>query len=128
MAQIDFGPVYGPRIENSRKELKALLKTGEQDRTEEWKEVFREAMKGLESALYGFVINGCVSDGHYYGCFPELQSEYDPESYEKLEQKIEVLTKIAEMGPDGDYTSIDGFDDILEKQAPAGTEIRTIDH
>lgn len=120
MAKIDFGPIYGPDIEEATIQLKMIMDA--KDDTDEWKQWAVVAKKSLERSLYRYVINGCVKEGRMLNAYPELKTQYDPDSTDLLDKKIEVLLKIAEMGPDGDYQSIEGFEDILEFKLPDGMQ------
>ena len=84
-------------------------------------EARNETLKSIENVLYQYVINGC-EQSFTKGAFPELQEQYDPESYDMLEEKIRVLAEIAQAGSDCDYKNIEGFSDILENKQPEGIQ------
>ena len=110
----------GTRIPNISEEIDMLEEIPESERSEDWKRCITQAKKSLESALYRFVVNGCETERTVKGAFPELETQYDPESYSLLDEKIKVLSAIAEMGPESDYKNVPGFDDILEEKTPRG--------
>ena len=93
MAKIDFGPIYGPDIEEATIQLKMIMDA--KDDTDEWKQWAAVAKKSLERSLYRYVINGCVKEGRMLNAYPELKTQYDPDSTDLLDEKIKVLLKIA---------------------------------
>lgn len=113
-------------IEQCEREVNLLSNLSDDEKSDGWEDALLEAKKSLEQSLFDYVINGCSDTSFIRGAFPELSACYDEESYELLDEKIRVLREIASSGPDCDYLSIDGFDDILEGKAP-GVETMAFD-
>lgn len=110
------------RIKQLKMELLAMLSEPKEYRTKQWEKCVREAKKGIERAMYEHVVqNGCTDD-YSPGRYPELVLEYDPESYEMLDEKIHILGEIAKK-PDCDYQNIEGFEKILELKPPKGQKV-----
>ena len=107
------------------KELKMLEGIGKKDKG--LADAVRETKKSIERLLFLYVSNGCRTEGGFAGCFPELVNQYDPDSYDLLDEKIKVLKEIAKEGPDCDVTKVPGFEGILEKKAPKKVKLVTFD-
>ena len=109
------------RIKEMKARLLGLLTVPQENRNDSWERCVKEVKKGIEIVLYNFVRNGCTG-GYNRGRYPELSIYYDPDSDEKLDEKIKILGAIAK-NPDCSYQNIEGFKDILEKIPPEGEQL-----
>ncbi len=110
-------------IAQLEKEIETLEKVFANTNSKDAEECLIESKKQLEMLLYRYVVNGCTESGQVLGAFPELETQYDTESYELLDKKIAVLSEIARLGVECNYLKIDGFNDILENKPPFGVKI-----
>lgn len=110
-----------------KEELEMLESVPEKDRDYAWKKAVTEAKKGVETILFQYVSGGCLPYAGNHEYFPALVGQYDPDSYDLLDEKIEFLSRVAKEGPDCDVESVPGFGKVIEDRVPKGVQLTTND-